>query len=110
MFKPTILIDFDDTITAHLGFDYPPNEKAVIGLNKLKNKFKIVIFSCRANKNICPVTDKIFLIDYLEKYKIPYDEISTRKPVFFALIDDRSFNPKSMEWDAIADDLLSQIE
>lgn len=108
MFKPTILIDFDETITEFRGFNDPPNINAVKSINELKEKFKIVIFSCRANRNIRPVLDEILLRDYLFKYKIYFDEICTRKPVFFALIDDRSYNPKQISWEEITKKLLEE--
>lgn len=108
MFKPTILIDFDETITESRGFNDPPNQAAVNAINELKEKFKIVIFSCRANKNIRPALEELSLRDYLFRYKIHFDEISNHKPVFFAMIDDRCYNPTLRSWEEITKRLLEQ--
>lgn len=108
MFKPTLLIDFDETITTARGFDSPPNRNAVDAINLLKEKYKIIIYSCHANKNICSVYEHELLLEYLSNHGIYYDEISTRKPIFFALIDDRSYNPKRDTWDGIVNTLLNQ--
>lgn len=106
MFRPTILVDFDETITPVYGYSKPPSESVLISLRQLKEKYKIVIYSTRANKNVFSPTEYLSLEDYLIKYDIPYDEICTRKPVFFALIDDRCFNPKIQSWDEITKTLL----
>ena len=108
MFKPTILIDFDETITQTRGFNDPPNPSAVKAIDELKGKFKIVIFSCRANKNVRPVMDELLMRDYLFKHKIHYDDVCTRKPVFFALIEDRAYNPKLTSWEEITKTLLEE--
>lgn len=106
MFKPTILIDFDGTITTCRGFAGPPKQEAINAINILKHQYQIVIFSCRANRNVCPVSDDLMLREYLDKYEIHYDDICTRKPVFFALIDDRCYNPNDKSWEEITKDLL----
>lgn len=108
MFKPTILIDFDQTITTQRGFAGPPRQEAVDAINTLKDKYRIVIFSCRANRNVCPVSDDLLLQEYLKNYQIYHDEICTRKPVFFALIDDRCYNPNDKSWDDIVNDLIKK--
>lgn len=106
MFKPTLLIDFDETITTDRGFDSIPNPQAVDAIDVLKEKYKIVIYSTHANKNICAVYEHQMLLEYLEKYGIYYDEVSTRKPIFFSLIDDRSLNPKRDTWEGIVSQLM----
>lgn len=109
MFRPTLLIDFDETITAGRGYECAPNPDAVNALNKLKNNFKLVLYSCRANRDIHGLDEIELLKEYMAKYSIPYDEIHTRKPTFFALIDDRSINPKEIPWDSIVTKLLSDV-
>lgn len=110
MFKPTLLVDFDDTITVGRGLDTPPNPDAVVALNKLKDTFNIVIYSCRANCDIFVPHEVVELREYLDSHNIPYDDISTRKPTFFALIDDRSLNPRLISWDEIVNKLLTCAE
>lgn len=107
MFKPTILIDFDGTITETRGLDSPPNLEVVAALNKLKDKYKIVIFSCRANRDIFGIGGRrVLMEEYLNAHNIPYDEICTRKPTFYVLIDDRAVNPNATSWDEIVANLL----
>lgn len=109
MFKPTLLVDFDETITKNRGLDSPPNVQAVNALKKLKDYYRIVIFSCRANCDIFTPTELKELEKYLSANEIPYDEINTRKPIFFALVDDRSMNPSELSWDEIADRLIKSV-
>lgn len=108
MFKPTILIDFDETITEARGLDSPPNKEAVAALVELSQKYKIVIFSCRGNRDIFGMGGVVLLEQYLEEHGIPYDEICTRKPTFFVLIDDRAINPKTTPWSEIVADLMQK--
>lgn len=108
MFKPTILIDFDETITESRGLDSPPNEEAVAALVALSQKYKIVIYSCRGNPDIFGTDAVVLLERYLKEYGIPYDEIYTKKPTFFALIDDRTINPKVTPWSEIVADLMQR--
>lgn len=107
MFKPTLLIDFDGTITKNRGFGSEPDAMAVDAINKLKEFYKIIIFSCRANKEYDD--EQIELEDYLKRYNIHYDEICQNKPAFFMLIDDRSMNPKIVNWDEIIKKLVDNI-
>lgn len=107
MFKPTLLIDFDGTITKERGFNSAPDERAVAALNILKEKYRLVIYSCRANWDVCSREESELLKKYLMEHEIPYDEIHTRKPAFFALIDDRCINPTEMPWDSIIERLLN---
>ena len=109
MFKPTLLVDFDETITTCRGLDSPPNPEAVAALVELQNYYKIVIYSCRANGDIFTSTELYQLKNYLEDHKIPYDDINTRKPTFFALIDDRSLNPSTTPWADIVEQLISAV-
>lgn len=108
MFKPTILIDFDETITETRGLNSPPNKEAVAAMEQLSRKYKIVIFSCRGNRDIFGMGHAALLEEYLKTHNIPYDEICTRKPTFFALIDDRAINPKITAWSDIVANLMSK--
>lgn len=108
-FKPTLMIDFDETITKKRGYAFAPDECAVEAINKLKAKYNIIIYSCRANRDIYGVAEYVLLTEYLERYNVYYDEIHERKPAFFAIIDDRSMNPKTEGWDVVTDELLAKI-
>lgn len=109
MFKPTILIDFDKTISPVHGFYLPPSEKVVDSIRKLQTKYEISIYSTRCNPELTEVEGVDQMIEYLKKYDIPFDTLCCQKPVFAALIDDRSFNPNHISWDSIVEELLSRI-
>lgn len=101
MFKPSILIDFDKTISPIHGFEEPPNPEAIELINRFKEKYKIVIYSCRANPDVCTEAEYLCLLEYLNVHNIYYDEIARDKPLFVAIIDDRAFNPLFTDWKII---------
>lgn len=100
--KWTIAVDFDGVIHGHSkgwhdGTIYDsPVPGVAAALAKLRERFRILIYSCRAY-------DRIFdgihepsqapqMAEYLDKHDIPYDEIYTGhgKPVAYLYIDDRA--------------------
>jgi capsule biosynthesis phosphatase len=112
-----IVIDLDNTLTIGETSDYPnikPNIATIKTLKEYKEKgFNITIFTSRnmrtyegnigkINKNTLPI-----ILEWLEKYNIPYDEIIVGKPWcgnegFY--IDDKSIRPSefnSMTYDEI---------
>lgn len=99
--KETVMIDFDGTISPFHGFDIPPTNEIIQSIKKLHKRFKIGIYSCRSNRNICDRIDEIKMVEYLKKYDIPFDFIESGKPLFAALIDDRAYNPHHIGWETI---------
>lgn len=99
--KETVMIDFDGTISPFHGFEIGPKLEVIESIKALHKKFKIGIYSCRSNRNVCDRIDEVKMIEYLKKYDIPYDFIESGKPVFIALIDDRAYNPHHIGWDNI---------
>lgn len=108
MYKPVILVDFDKTISPVHGFHSPPLKETVEAISKLKQKYTITIFSCRANESICSPVDFVKMVEYLDQHGVPYDSIMHGKPLFHAIIDDRSYNPHHIGWDGILDKLLGE--
>ena len=106
LYKQCLFIDFDKTISPIHGFNVTPDKNVVDCVNKLSEKYKIVIFSCRANEDICSKNDLNLMCDYLTAHGIKYDEIYFDKPLYFAIIDDRSFNPLHKSWDEITEELM----
>lgn len=102
----TLLIDFDKTISPIHGFHLPPDPIVVESIKKLYEKYNITIYSCRSNLKICDEVDHMEMIKYLNTYNIPYDDISRDKPLYVALIDDRTYNPNHISWDEITNILL----
>lgn len=107
MDKLAVYVDFDRTIAPIHGFTEPPKQEVVDALNLLRTKYKIIIYSTRANRNITSEAAYLELIDYLTKYNISYDEICESKPLFVAIIDDRSHNPLKESWTNITNELMS---
>lgn len=107
MKKKTIAIDFDGVIHKYSKgwYDGTIYDTPVLGvqstLSRIKKAgFHILIYTTRAsNRNIDGKVQHGQLkevIEYLEKYNIPYDEVFIGdKPIFTAIIDDRAirFNP-----------------
>lgn len=94
----TIFIDFDKTISPIHGFTEKPTDECINCIKQLYLKYKIVIFSCRANNKICDPSDMEKMIKYLHYYDIPFHAIQTDKPLYDYIIDDRSINPNIISW------------
>lgn len=101
--QKTIAVDFDGVIHGYSkgwqdGSIYdPPKEDAAAALNVLKNLgFKIVIYSTRNYDKIINGKEEknqiVEIENYLNKYKIPYDEIWNQpgKPLCVCFIDDNA--------------------
>lgn len=106
MEKVSIYIDFDKTIAPLHGFSQPPAKEVVDSINLLQTKYKIFIYSTRANSAICGSSNYLELLDYLNRYEIKYDGIFENKPLYAAIIDDRSFNPTRDSWEDIVTTLM----
>jgi hypothetical protein len=88
--KPTLGIDFDNTIAGYSkGWQGPGNiveepiADAKWALDLLSKHFNIVIFSCRAATEV----GKKAIAEYMDKYKLPFVEITDKKPEGI-LVDD----------------------
>ena len=116
-----ILIDLDGTIHKYSkgfidGSMYDvPNEGAVEFINELKNKgFSIIIYTARIqtedDSNNREQTLKIK--NWLKKYKIPYDDIISKKIPAIAYVDDRAVEFKNNDWNHCLERIeeLTQIE
>jgi hypothetical protein len=89
-----IYIDFDDTICPMGDTTNEPFNKAIEVINKLKaNGNTIIIYSCRSSKDVLgkhmELATKIML-DYLQKWGIPYDGVFYGKPNYDVVIDDKA--------------------
>lgn len=101
-----LIIDIDDTISQTLDGDYPnslPNQPIIQKLREYKQKgFEIVLFSSRNMRTFKGNLGRInvhtlpILIEWLQKYNVPYDEIIMGKPWcgfdgFY--VDDKAIRP-----------------
>lgn len=93
----TLAIDFDGTLCRKQGFGdgtiyEEPNKGAKEVLDKMKEEgYKIVIYSTRLNPKFDRYTEQLEEVaNWLEKYSIPFDEITPFKPRAIAYIDDRA--------------------
>lgn len=111
--RKNVLIDFDGVIHKYSKGFYdgtiydPPIEGAKEAIDKLKNKYRIVIFSAR----LSPTTNKDVedqkknMINWLSKYNIYYDQLSYEKIPAVAYIDDLAIHFTG-DWD----DILNKVE
>ena len=109
-----ICIDLDGVIAElkkenETYFDVKPIDGSIEKIKKLKeNGHYIIIYTARHMKtcdgNVSKVLAKIgkITLDWLDKYKVPYDEIVFGKPWADIYIDDNGFRFES--WDKINDD------
>lgn len=107
MDKLSVYVDFDKTIAPIHGFSEPPKQEVVDSLTLLQTKYKIIIYSTRANLSISSEAAYLELTDYLNKHRIPFDEICPSKPLYVAVIDDRSYNPLTDSWASITESLMN---
>lgn len=109
MFRPTILVDFDITISPVHGFYEPPCPDVVTAIKTLSQKYNICIYSTRCNEDLAKTEGLDAMIQYLKDHEIPFNSICENKPIFCAVIDDRSFNPDRDGWDKIVSDLMKEV-
>ncbi len=101
-----LVIDLDGTLTIDEKSEYSnkqPQERIIAQLHKYRNKgFKIIIYTSRNmrtyNGNIGMINIHTLpdIIDWLDKYNVPYDEIIAGKPWcgfdgFY--VDDKAIRP-----------------
>jgi uncharacterized HAD superfamily protein len=101
MTKPNLCVDLDGTICTEdndMYTDRTPMPGVIKSLKKLQKKYRIIIFTGR-HYNHCYITKK-----WLEKYKIPYDDIVFGKPPAVAYIDNLGKEFKS--WEKIEKEFL----
>ena len=108
-FVRTIAIDFDGVIHSYLSKfvseEFIPDEP-VEGiadlLNKLKDKYKIVIFSTRASTK----RGKNAIINYMNDKGLYFDEVTNIKPAAFLYVDDRAIQFNG-DCDKLYNDIVS---
>ncbi len=97
--KYTIAVDLDGVLAHHDGWKGlevigEPLPGARDFLLQLKNRGKVIIFTCRGNSSFYNETKEscyMVIRDWLDKYNMPFDDIytGTGKPLAVAYIDDR---------------------
>jgi hypothetical protein len=109
-----IFIDFDGCISPKhfpMPLDEPPFDGCIEAIQRLHSEGNhITIFSCRFNRELFGNSDAAQnrieqeMLDYLQKYEIPFHEIYRGKPHYHILIDDRGFKAASSEeWSNVID-------
>lgn len=93
MHNRDIFVDFDGTICPNKNENtYPPPSLEcleVLRALKLAGN-RIIIYSIRSNvAETNMVNGHNEMLEYLDKYKVPYDDIESRKPRFRMIIDDK---------------------
>lgn len=105
-----IFVDFDGTICPNKNGEIyapeaPPSLACMETLRLLqKAGHRIVIYSVRSNQG---ETNKPYghneMLEYLDKYKVPFDDIDSSKPHFRMIIDDKALgvpldSNKNVNW------------
>ena len=92
-FDRTIAVDFDDTIVVRVFGTLVPAKDCVEGLHMLREQgYRIVIHSARSwDKWQDKLERENEMVNLLDRWEIPYDEIYTGKgkPPAMAYVDDR---------------------
>jgi hypothetical protein len=108
-----ILVDFDKTICPNGDDSNPPSKDCLDTLRGLQAKGnKIVIFSVRSNlEETRKVDGHNDMLDYLLKYKVPFDDVHRNKVHMDLIIDDRcACIPKdskgNVDWEVLKRKLL----
>jgi len=106
----TIFVDFDGTICPNKGVEGtpPPSLECLAVLHALKNAgHEIIIYSVRSNeKETSKPGGHNEMLEYLEKYRIPFDGVDMGKTHFTMVIDDKGCgipldNNKNVDWDKV---------
>jgi len=107
------MVDFDETIHQYSmgwydGTPYdPPFDEARDAILFFKSLgFEVVIFTARlssegANGKDGSTNQRKMLIDWFDKYKIPYDKMTSEKLPAEFYIDDRSVRIENGDWNAV---------
>ena len=102
----TLCIDFDDTLYNRSTEE--PVQGAVEALNQLKSEgYEILILSSRINPELWGELVKFRqkeIVDWLEKFSIPYDKVVAFKPPADLYIDDKGYHFKG-NWEVTLSDI-----
>lgn len=113
-----ICLDLDGTIchSRQGNEDYSevkPRPKAVEAIQKLKSGGHYIIIytsrhmeTCNSNVGLVVARQAKTLLNWLDKYKIPYDEMWFGKPLADVYIDDRAF--RFTNWEKVLEDVDSK--
>lgn len=105
-----IFVDFDGTICPNKGAEEypPPSPECIETLTALQaNGHTIMMYSVRSNlRETNKKNGHVEMIEYLDRYNIPYDGIDTSKPHFSVIIDDKGLgvpldNNKNVQWEKV---------
>ncbi len=105
--KKTLCFDLDNVICKTVGNNYrksTPKKKAILEINKLFLKHKIIIFTARfmgrTNNNITK-SKKLgysFTQNQLKKWKVSYHKLIFGKPSFDYIVDDKAVGFSDNNW------------
>lgn len=95
-----ICVDFDGVLNNYEYYDpnelYTPRDGAKEFLTVLKKQFYVIIFTARDNEKV---------IEWLDKYDMPYNEVTNIKKPAVVYIDDRA-----IQFNGDYDEILNIIE
>lgn len=95
-----VCVDFDGVLNNYKYYDpndlYTPRDGAKEFLMELSKRFYVIIFTARDNEKV---------IEWLDKYDMPYNEVTNIKKPAVAYIDDRA-----IQFNGDYDEILNIIE
>ncbi len=114
-----IFVDFDGTICPNKNGDSypPPDPKCLETLKLLQDTgHKIVLYSVRSNLGETNKPDgHNEMLEYLDKYKVPFDDVDGSKPHFRMVIDDKGLGVpldgnKNVDWTKVHEILEKKLK
>lgn len=108
-YSKVIIVDFDDTLCLHAGYDKSninkgePNLPLILKLNELFDRgYSIQIYTARGH--ISSMTRKeadekyrSIIQEWLQKYGVKYSHLTFNKPLGIIYIDDKSVRPDELD-------------
>lgn len=108
-YSKVIIVDFDDTLCLHAGYDKSnivkgePNLPLILKLNELFDRgYSIQIYTARGHistgtRKEADARYRLVIQEWLQKYGVKYSHLTFNKPLGIIYIDDKSVRPDELD-------------
>ena len=108
-YSKVIIVDFDDTLCLHSGYDKSnitkgePNLPLILKLNELFDRgYNIQIYTARGHistgtRKEADARYRLVIQEWLQKYGVKYSHLTFNKPLGIIYIDDKSVRPGELD-------------
>jgi hypothetical protein len=108
-YSKVIIVDFDDTLCLHAGYDKSniakgePNLPLILKLNELFDRgYSIQIYTARGHissrtRKEADTKYRSVIQEWLQKYGVKYSHLTFNKPLGIIYIDDKSVRPDEID-------------